>query len=701
MQKRITWPKVKKIWWCLNCNIPVLQSVCPKCGGLAKRLPLSDPGDARPAFERDYRFLYDAYLFELGSSKGFNEVVGRSAMLLNKAPYYDEMKEVIVDGVNVGRLYFEPMLKRWRFRLSRYIALKLYASYPDVLEVAVVTKKRYMHGDVVWVDRDIERYKQVILVNQSREVVGLGYSKGRGRIVVHSWWGLEQNKGSVADDNSYRRTDFSDVINANKDHIRTIVAQSKKFLAIMYEKICKPVIISFSGGKDSLVALHLSFDLGFEPAVLFNNTGIELPETVETVYRTIDRYGLELVEASAGDRFWNNVYELGVPGRDYRWCCKVCKLAPLSLTVKKMWSNGGLNVVGQRAFESIDRARSPRVWRLRWAPTLLNLSPIIEWSQFEVWLYIFLNSLDVNPLYFMGYERIGCFMCPASTMAELELVSQTHKELWGKWIDVLGYWAKKLELPREWIDFALWRWNAPARYRTMLAKRLGIEERIDDWYKTFIKAAYSAIEEVSWNEGKVRIVLENNLGTNFIDTQITSCNPINYYLNRDKGWAEIIWGTTTVTVNGKVVELSFKESEEVEKLVDILKLYYRWLLCTNCRSCETICPSGAASVKVVDGRPRPIIDKSRCIRCKFCIYNCPVAEVYVEHIVAPIIFSDPEAWRRPTREHHSEVLEKIASFVKSFTPSTPKSEVKRKEESELQDISSFFWLNTEKLRGES
>jgi len=484
MSRRITWPKIKRVWWCYNCNIPVMESVCPRCGGVAKRLSLSDPGDARPAFERDYKFLYSAYLYEFGTSRGFEYVLGRSPALLNKAPYYDEMKEVIVDGVHVGRLYFEPLLRRWRFRLSRLTAERLYSAYPDILETVVVDKKRFFHGDVFRVDRDIERWKQVVLLDRSGRVVGLGYSKGRGKIMVHSWWG-PQDGGVDVPLETLRKSDMGDVIEAHRDYIRVLASRAKKFVAVMHSKVAKPAVISFSGGKDSLASLHLALGIGIEPLVLFNNTGIELPETVETVYRTVDRYGLRLVEASAGERFWGSVYELGIPGRDYRWCCKVCKLAPLSLTVKQNWPDGGLNIVGQRAFESIDRARSPRVWRLRWAPTMLNLSPILEWSQFDVWLYILYNKLEANPLYFMGYERIGCFMCPASTMAELELVSQTHRELWGRWLEVLGYWAKRLELPAEWIDYGLWRWNAPARYKSMLAARLGVRERVDDWRKTF------------------------------------------------------------------------------------------------------------------------------------------------------------------------------------------------------------------------
>jgi len=84
----------------------------------------------------------------------------------------------------------------------------------------------------------------------------------------------------------------------------------------------RPLLVSFSGGKDSLVALHLTLKLGLDPIVVFNDTGLELPETVETVYRTVERYGLRLEVASAGDAFWRAVEFFGPPAKDYRWCCK-------------------------------------------------------------------------------------------------------------------------------------------------------------------------------------------------------------------------------------------------------------------------------------------------------------------------------------------------------------------------------------------
>ncbi len=658
------WPIVKKVWWCPNCNIPTLVNPCPRCGGEVLRLPLSDPGDARPAFERDYKHLRDAYRFEFDTETGLDALLGRSVMILNKAPYFDEMKEVIVDGVQIGRLYFDPLLKRWRFRLSKAGALRVLQKDPDIVDKIVVEKKRYIPMDVIRVDKELKPRKQVLLVRSNGKIVGLGYAASKHRVVVHSWWGDDSPDIMGFGE---RKSDLNDVIAAHRNHLYVMESKAKKLVATMAAKTGKEIVTSFSGGKDSLVALHIVVDLGLETKVLFNNTGIELPETVDTVYKVVDKLGLELIEASAGDAFWHAVYKLGVPGRDYRWCCKVCKLAPLARTVKRLWSNGALNVVGQRAFESLDRARNPSVWRLRWAPQLLNVSPINYWSQLEVWLYIFDRKLYVNPLYFMGYERIGCFMCPASTLAELVLVEETHRDLWAKWLEVLEYWAKRMNMPREWIDYALWRWNAPARYRTLMAKKFGVVEQVDDWRRAFSAMAEPRIVEVRRGENSLRVCLDRELGTEFLDAQITVLNPASRRI--ENGSTILEWSNAVVRIVGSCIEVTYTEPRGVERAIDVLKAYYRYVLCVGCRACEANCPFEIFRVEEVDGRRIPrVSEPSKCIGCKMCLYNCPVAEVYVEHVVAPLIFDDAEAWRRKTREHHQEVLKKIKKLLKQLKP---------------------------------
>ncbi len=689
MSRRIRWPIVKKFYWCTNCNIPLVIEKCPRCGSTAIRIPLTDPGDARLAFERDYKRLEEAYRFEFGTTKGLKQLLGNSVMLLNKAPYADEMKEVYVDGVQIGRLYFDPLMLRWRFRLSKAGALRVLDADPDIVPKLVVTKKRYIPMDVIRTDREFEPKKQVLLVRPDGKPVGLGYAKGRNRVVVHSWWGDEAPDYYAL---STTKSTIDDVIKAHEEHMRVMESRSKKLIAVMYEKVGKPIVASFSGGKDSLVALHLALELGYKMQVLFNNTGIELPETVETVYKIVDKFGLELVEASAGDAFWRTVWFFGPPGRDYRWCCKILKLTPLLRAIKQHWSNGALNVVGQRAFESLDRARNPSVWRLQWAPYMLNVSPINYWSQFEVWLYIYAKKLDVNPLYFMGYERIGCFMCPASTLAELVLVSETHKDIWSRWLEVLEYWAKRLDLPREWIDYALWRWAAPARYRTYMAKKLRIADRIDDWRTTFLRWVAIPIERVERTSDRIEVVFGSKLDLKAIEDQITVLSPHRYVIDVEKGYAVLEWSYAKITIeNGVCVSLEYSEEHGVERLVDLLKAVYKYMYCVGCRSCEYNCPMSVYKVVVENGRFVPkVVDPKRCIRCRVCLHNCPIAEVYVEHIVIPVILGDPEAWRRKTREHLQDVLRKIKSVLKIVKPEVFTSPKPAEKPSDYAPTANFF-----------
>uniref|UniRef100_A0A7J3JPE9 4Fe-4S dicluster domain-containing protein n=1 Tax=Ignisphaera aggregans TaxID=334771 RepID=A0A7J3JPE9_9CREN len=692
MPRRIIWPKVKKIYWCLNCNIPLLQQDCPICGSECRRIPLSDPGDARIAFERDLQGIRTGYLYEFGTDKGFDILMGRSVTLLNKAPYFDEMKEVYVDGLQIGRFYFDPFLRRWRFRVSKVGAMRILSVDPEIIEKVVVDKKRCYPMDMIRVDRDVDPYKQVLLVRQLGDVVGLGYSIGGGKIVVYSWWGEDT---AISEDNIKlsTRSSIEDVMRAHEEYMNMVESRAKKFISITHEKVSMPLIASFSGGKDSLVSLHLALSLGLEPRILFNNTGIELPETVETVHRIADKYSLELIEASANDIFWKAVYSLGVPGRDYRWCCKTCKLTPLHRISSRLWKSGALNIVGQRALESIDRARSPKIWRLRWAPQLLNISPINEWSQLEVWLYIFRHKLSPNPLYFTGFERIGCFMCPASTLAELELVSKTHPDLWSRWLNVLLYWANRLDVPREWIDYGLWRWNAPARYRTMIAKRLNIVNRVDNWRRTFAKMVPIEILDVQRDDSHIEIAFKEPIDLAFLVHQIHIIHPKKYSIN-EEGSANIYWDSCSLYISSNRIVLRYHTESDVEKLIDVLKLLFRWHLCTGCRSCEANCISGA--FKVVEGENgvyKPmVLDKTKCLGCRFCMYNCPVTDVYVEHIVVPLIFDNYEAWRRKTREHHNDILEKMKKVVMLNSGSGLKLREygKRSSLDEYIDVSQFF-----------
>jgi len=85
-----------------------------------------------------------------------------------------------------------------------------------------------------------------------------------------------------------------------------------------------------------------------------------------------------------------------------------------------------------------------------------------------------------------------------------------------------------------------------------------------------------------------------------------------------------------------------------------------------------------------------VVDPKRCIRCRVCLHNCPIAEVYVEHIVIPVILGDPEAWRRKTREHLQDVLRKIKSVLKIVKPEVFTSPKPAEKPSDYAPTANFF-----------
>ena len=78
----------------------------------------------------------------------------------------------------------------------------------------------------------------------------------------------------------------------------------------------------------------------------------------------------------------------------------------------------------------------------------------------EAWLYLFLKSekygVKWNRLYEQGFRRIGCWLCPASDIAEFYL--RKHKD-WRKFERVIKKYVEKHNLEKRWKEYALWRWR--------------------------------------------------------------------------------------------------------------------------------------------------------------------------------------------------------------------------------------------------
>jgi phosphoadenosine phosphosulfate reductase len=634
------WGVKLKLYWCNNCNVPIREKVCGRCGGEGVELHVGEPGDIRPGFPGDLRIIEEGIRNEFGTLKFMKLLdLDSSLFFLNKVPHVDDMREVIVGGVIVGRLHFDLDSMCWRWRLSKYSSVV--ALSEGLVKKFVVDKPKPLEplGDG---GREGE---QAVVVDGSGEPVALALTR-RGKFRVQTLF----KKGS--EEPVRRKATLEDLMKSNELWIRSRISRGVRNVAIMSEKTRLPVVVSYSGGKDSLVALHLVLRAGIEPVMLFNDTGLELPETVKNVNEVSEIYGLRLINASAGDKFWDAVRVFGPPGKDYRWCCKVIKLVPISRAYKNNFRGNVLSVVGQRAFESIDRSLSGSVWRNRWLPEVLSMSPVQDWDQISVWSYIYANKLPVNPLYFEGFERLGCYLCPAANVAEYYEVRRKYPDLWCRWEGFLREWSAERGLPECYVSRHLWRWHNPeAQGRKRVERWAGITTT--SWIAEFIKRS-----------GFEATLLSNPRNSEEVSVKITPKLPLDSFLSqwRVLGYKHSVIANESLEIKSLdgIIQVSAEgviraiSSNALEDVITAVKLGVRWLKCVNCLSCVNWCPRNA--IKILNGRP--YVNPSTCSGCRVCVDVCPIAEMLVEKNIVTQILGKPKS-----RGRKKDVTTKLVSIL--------------------------------------
>ncbi len=579
-----------RLYWCPRCNVPLLESQCGLCGGDALSVHITPPGDARPAFTGDLKRLRGA-LAEYFRDKYAVEkfLPRRKLVLLNKIQYPDAADEVIVDGQIVGHLFYDLFERKWRFKplyagvaqiVEEELAPFAIVSLPKITRNYVIKRSKITKEEVIW-----EKGRFVAIELESKTMQGVAeVVRGKRLRVIKAWpWKRRLKlKGEPT---------WADVVRANSRRLDKLEKEAIEFIRDLVEKYKLPVFVSFSGGKDSLVTFRLAEKaLGYKPDILFNDTGLELPETVRYVREFARREGVRLLVASAGDAFWRGLQVLGPPARDYRWCCKVAKLIPIARAVRRAYPHGALSLVGQRKYESALRAVSPRIWRNIWIPGTVSASPIHDWTALDVWLYILREKLLVNPLYYMGFDRLGCWLCPASEIAELETVREIHPELWSKWEGYLFDYADKRGYPREWVVLGLWRWLKLPGDIVRVAKRL----RVNLDYRE----KRSLIVDVSRRDSHI----------------IATVSGIEELEKRVSSLVHIL-GAVNVRVKGENVIFEGDVSEQQVRVL-IMRAAY----CVQCGACELRCPTGAIKVGKY-----PVVDPEKCTRCRLCNLACPIA----------------------------------------------------------------------------
>lgn len=210
------------------------------------------------------------------------------------------------------------------------------------------------------------------------------------------------------------------------------------------------VIVSVSGGKDSVAAsLHLR-DLGITHDRIFLDTGWEHPDLythldyldqvlgpIKRIKPSIPNIGndvlpeVEAIEALVGSSpsafiRWT-VRKIMFPSRVRRWCTQELKVRPFLRYVESL-DQDIVNVVGIRAEESVARSRLPERELMPGAEHIEVWRPIIRWTEAEVIAIHKRHGVRPCPLYLQGSTRVGCWPCIQSNKGELsELAKDTQR----------------------------------------------------------------------------------------------------------------------------------------------------------------------------------------------------------------------------------------------------------------------------------
>lgn len=612
--------------WCKSCGVPVLEDAkCGRCGANTTEVILTPPGDARPAFRKDVARLRDLIDAEFGKDTGRAVLSEGAIALLNKAPDIDRTDEVIVGGAVVGARRYS-LLGEDKFlpRPSSAASIaplisKNWVAIDRIAATAIREKKASTLA--VGVDECSDGIKvgaEVIVLDQDELPVSVGMAKmtseqmrdhPRGT-AVKTRWAVQPDQPPIAAIPSR----WEQVVEANANVISRRAEEAKGFIREMVNKTPLPVAVSYSGGKDSLATLLLALDSGIRPALMFVDTGLEFAQTKANVSEVASRYGLDLLQVTAGESFWKNLPRFGPPARDFRWCCKTCKLGPATQLIQTHFPHGVLSLIGQRAYESQQRSQKGRVWRNPWTPNQLAASPIQKWTALHVWLYLMSKDAPTNSLYEEGLERIGCFMCPASDLAELRLVREVCPE-YKRWTEYLESYAQSTGKPKEWERYDLWRWK---RIPRSVIDEMGGGIEMPEVSGSDDGSGLEFHSTSGYNPCVEGLSMEGIFSKHLDMTRVANLMNIagRVTTSPDMGIAEA--SSITVFREGPVMIKAKDETELGMKGSMIREIVLRATNCAGCGICIARCPIGALSL---DGQAT--IDEGRCTHCRACLGPCP------------------------------------------------------------------------------
>ena len=414
-------------------------------------------------------------------------------------------------------------------------------------------------------------------------------------------------------------------IQANADRYNYITEEAVHFVQQYKNKYTvEDMMVSFSGGKDSTVTSHIvDKALGTNKVLhVFGDTTLEFPYTLEYKKRfskNEESQGVRVLTAKNREKNFEELCEVvGPPSRVMRWCCTVFKTGAIQKTISSAFKdkNNILSFQGIRHSESISRSKYERESESPKISKQTVASPIIEWIDYDVWLYILTTKIDFNDAYRLGWTRVGCWCCP-NNGGWSEFLAKIHMyDQYVHWHEVLVNFAKQIGKPDPvtYINDGGWKARqggnglAAAQSSIVSFEPCATEERAfnydlqkpitNELYELFKPFGYINKElgnkrlgevYVMDKAGKVVLILQGRIGSTRLKVVIKDIH--------------IAKARTLSVAEGKVqCQLT------------------KYQMCLGCKACESVCRFDAINVKDDGtGKISYSIDDEKCKRCTECV----------------------------------------------------------------------------------
>lgn len=209
--------------------------------------------------------------------------------------------------------------------------------------------------------------------------------------------------------------------------------------------------VGFSGGKDSQVVLELVKMAGVKYRAVYNVTTNDQADNVRFIKQHYPDVEFSIPEKS----YFQLIAKKGVPTMFNRWCCAL---------FKETAGVGFVVLTGIRREESRKRAAYEEVGKWRRSKgknesidldkmeanefrcvggkDKFMVYPILEWTEKDVWDFIAMRGLPVNPCY-KTHKRVGCVFCPFARPKEIRAYCKTHPQLKAAFVHAIERYREK------------------------------------------------------------------------------------------------------------------------------------------------------------------------------------------------------------------------------------------------------------------